>query len=257
MHNEFVMSKAFKWQKFFLTVTGTWPYKKEPFYYKLLSVSWAILFCIYLIILLIEVVLNLDNISKLATVLYLTMALVSYLFKYLAFVTNKQTVMDMLDLLNEDLFYQHDSKLNIHITKSIKVAKILTLMFIPPVFAFCTTYIFFPFLNGSNYPTPSSIDFGNLYVFIYLTQAAGIVHAGLNNGNFDVFCVTLLLLGSCQFDILKNKIMDIRKYAIEEVEKRTRLEMGKLNELEIIEEVDKIILGKLRNAVIHHNAIIK
>lgn len=255
-NDKYRMINALKIHKIMLSITCTWPKENDTLLYRIIMIVWGFIALVYILLMYTESFKNLDNITEATSVLQFATPLTSYYFKFIAFVYNRNLFIDMIKLLNEDIFYKHEEKLNVYIGKAIKLSEIITKLFATATTSFGLIYVLLPLVNGTNYPTPLSMDFGNLRPLIYFIQVAGVAQAGINNSAIDCLCLTLLTLGACQFDVLIKKIKKVRQYAVEEIKVKFHEDYDG-NDLTFVDKVDENVEKRLKNAVQHHVALIK
>lgn len=210
VNHKLCMNEAFAVQKIVLTLTCTWPHENETFYYKLSFKLFTIVFFLYGTQLLMEVAMNLKNAINLTSLLIMTMLLISCLFKVVFFAINRDRFVEMVELLNEDIFHDHDKKLNVHIRNAIKLSKLLLAIFGSGLFLFNIIYVVMPFITWAQYPTPLSMDFGRYAPLIFAIQVIGSFYYSMNDAGIDYLCISMIILGAAQFDILKRKIIAIQ-----------------------------------------------
>lgn len=253
------MDRAITIPKYCLKITCSWPSDEQRFVHKFIAISWVFIAFLYTLLMYMETVISIrnNNILKISKILYLPLMMTSYLAKFINFVYNKRYVVELLQLLNEKRFYDNSQKLNNHILDAIKFSNILAKCYMIMVTIAVTVYLTTPLISGSrNLPTPIAIDFGNYLPLIYLIQLIGLAHATFANAALDLLYVSFVLLGSCQFDILNNKIRNLRNEGTEEDEKEFINDL-KINGTDEEEEEDRKLMQNLTNIVKHHNLIIK
>lgn len=236
--NNVRMNEAFRLQKFLLTLTGTWPYENETFFYKLKFYFLNLMFILYGILLYAEVIINIDNVLNLSSLVILILVLMACVFKIIFFTYKRDSLLALVELLDDDIFYDHDVKLDVHVQRAVRLAKILLTVFGSGVMVSNLIYVALPLFTQSKYPTSLTMDFGGYETLIYAIQTIGSFNYSLNYIGGDYLCISMIILGVSQFDVLKGKIMAIR---VLENDCRTENEIKK----------------KLRNIVQHHQALIR
>lgn len=258
MGEKYSMKNAFKIHKSLLSFTCTWPNENETILYKMIKYVWGFLVFIYISLLFMDAFVNINNISKLISDLELAVPISAYFFKFLAFVYNGNYFIKMMKLLNDDIFVTDHVVFKKQIVSTIKKSQILTTTFLIIVIVFLIMYATSPALTGTNYPSPLSTDFGAFTPLIYFIQVAGIIQGASNNVSLDCLCIALLMLGECQFDILKDKIINVRQYAIDDIKVKRSANYKNTDELIYFDdEIDQNVEERLKNVIKHHNALIK
>lgn len=236
MDKKYRMINAIKIQKILFTITCSWPYENETLFYKIFKVLWTTMSISYTGLLFMEAALNgkEKNIVKMTLTLSLAILCVSFLAKYAGFLTSRKIFLEMINLMDDKLFYTHDDELNRHLIKAIRTCKAITMMFFISAQVYVIAHSITPIFNNSNLPITLSVDFGNWTPLIYFIEVAGLAHPGITNAAIDTISVSFLILGTAQFDILKEKLINLKS-----------------------EKGTEELMETLTNAVQQHNLIIK
>lgn len=250
------MKEAIKLFRFCLLLTSAWPKKNPSILYKMnFFIGVAICFSVYSSFI-VEIVKNLNHLVTLAHIIFMTITISSYLCKFFCFLANKGKFLEMIEMLNDPVFYNYPDHLDLVLKRAIK-GHLLLKAFFWSSSCVIISYIVYPLLDNQKLPTALSIDFGPYTPIAYVFQIISMTISIVNNMNMDLISLTLVNLAAAQFDILKARIAGVRDEAKILFEDKGGTLNGYIYKNDILECIDDIVCQKLKEIVIHHNRILQ
>lgn len=251
------MYDALRIQRAVMTAVASWPKERYSPIYFLRLFFGIVLFLIAYIIYVIDVIKNIGDIMKLPYVLYMTMALSSFVVKFFWFLHKRASVHSLTKQLKDPIFYTYPENLDVLLKRSINVSILFQKGYLGLCTGFIMVYFIFPVFYRMELPSFVSMEFGRYKLYVFISQLWAIIFGVCTNGNMDLLIMTIMNLASAQFDILKGKIEKIREIAVEEILERSPNLKRVCFDGCIFKEVDDLVCEKLKNVVEHHNAIIR
>lgn len=248
---------AINLQKRMLLVTGCWPVRNPSFAYRckyFLSWSIDISFQFFLFG---ELYKNFTTgeYKEMTELLSFMASEVPYLFKHLFFDWNRNRFMDALDKLNKPMFNDYPKVCDVYVQETIKYARIFMRFYQFTVINLVLLYFLKPFFSQQMAIRFSVFDFGSFWWFFHVYQVMCIGIACYNNSTFDILALGIISIGSAQFEILRDKLINATKWADL---KNADIDNGSVNvELEMDEVLDKKINRYLGQCVKHHLGILE
>lgn len=196
-----------------------------------------------------NIILNFENSGEVIETLYFGLTETTFVAKLINIHFRYKTYQNLVKYLSNPVFNQYTREQEAFIKKGITLVHIFAHAFRGCVTITIMFFIVFPFLDKSDnlliIPSwfPSSVE--RYQFFCYLFQLWGIIINGYVHSSHDSMVAGLIMMGSAQFEILKNNLNNLRKglrMPASDIEKEMQ---------------EDYILKKLRTYVHHHVVTIK
>lgn len=233
--------EAYKAYYKMMYATGIWPQLNNSILYKVrIFLSWALLF-FFFVTMGMQTFHDRKDFTKLSEILYINFTLYGYLIKLAMFAYKKTDVLYLLDFLKKPIFQSYPDEYDYFMVNAVRVSKILARTYQLCIFCWITFYIYYPFLDDKSLPIPFPYDYGYYRYVMFPMQIIGVGWGAWNNSCIDVFTVSLIGIANAQYEILAEKIKNIKNNSHEEINP----------------EVDTSIIKSLKQCVQHYLAIIR
>lgn len=217
-----------------MLVSGIWPLDNPSILYRMRTLtSWIFTGGLWLTMAL-EVALDISDLTKLSEILYIMVTIASDLIKLGAFTYNRKKFLKVLDFLRDPIFSSHSEELDRHMENTLRYLNILAKLYQYSTIGCMCFFVIYPIMDNKPYPFPLSFEFGKYRLLVFALQIISAGIAAWNNFCVDLSCITLMGISAAQFEILVEKIENIKSTS---------------DESEIVQ--------KLKHCVDHHLSIIE
>nr|WEG72116.1 odorant-receptor-20 [Grapholita molesta] len=239
--------------KFIMSLLGVWmPPLNESMmhkFYRLFMLSLQYSFLVFQVIYMCQVLGDLEEVSQSSFLLFTQACLC---FKVTVFHLNMDSFRDLLAQMNSDVFMpqtkKHDEILKLQAAR----IKRLLLGFMISSQATCSLFVLRPLFDDANrnFPfkmwMPVSPDHSPQYELGFLFQLLTISMSAFMYFGVDSVCLSMVIFGCAEIDIIKEKIMNVTPIA----DKRTNRSVTVQS---VLNEHYKVLI----ECVTHHQAIVK
>lgn len=248
---------AIKLQRDMLLKTGCWPVRNPSFGYRCkYYLAWTIDLS-FQIFLFSELYKNFTQgeYKAMTELLSFMASEVPYLFKHLLFDLNKNRFMTALDKLNHPMFNEYPKVCDKYVQTTIKVARFIMRFYQFTVINLVLLYLFKPIFSEQMAIRFSVIDLGRYKWVFHIYQVISIGSGCYNNSTFDILALGIMSIASAQFEILRDKLINITKWA---GLKNEEIDNGGVNDdVEINDVSDTVFNQYLSECVKHHLGILE
>ncbi|KAF2904107.1 hypothetical protein ILUMI_02060 [Ignelater luminosus] len=228
-----------------LILTGIWPKENSDITFRIRTLSswfFALSLCINMLI---ELLHDIDNFTKLSETLYIMVTYMGFIAKLLVFSYREKEFLNIINFLKDPIFASYSEELDHYMKKTIR-----QLVCLASIYRACTLllifgYIIYPILDNKPLPFPLPYDLGKYTIMMYVLQIIGESFSAVNNISLDLICISLLGIVTAQLDILAETII------------RSNQDDSLLGDTQILNEVNNSTIGKLKQCVKHHIGIIR
>ncbi|KAF2904111.1 hypothetical protein ILUMI_02064 [Ignelater luminosus] len=235
---------AFRVQYKMLVLTGLWPKENPNIVYRLRTlISWISAFGLFGV-LLIQLINDIKDFTKLSETLYIMVSYVGFIIKLLTFTYQRKEFLKMIHYLKDPIFVTYPEDLDHYMTKYIKQSVLLASTFQLVIVGGLIFFALFPILDNKPLPMPLPYDLGKYTTLMYCLQVIGESISAINHICLDVMCTSLMGLAATYLNILSERIMHLK-------EKDAVVE-----DVVIFNEISESTNEQMRNCVKHHLAII-
>lgn len=194
---------------------------------------------------LIEISLNLNNVSVIANAMYYAITQICYLCKLINFMLNQKNLKTLEDFLTSTTFNQHNTKAEDDFIKNvIKQSKIMSYAFKSGIVALCILYYIYPHFESDDalvLPGWYPLNTAKYRTEIIVTQVLSVGFSAHNNATLDLLNYIFIMLGSAQLEVLMEKLVKVYEF-----DKDTNKE-----------EQTKMTLKRICDCIKHHQKIIE
>lgn len=210
-------TKAVASYKNLLIFAGFYPNddnKNDRFYYIRCFINWFISLLIF-VPMVIEICLNLDNFSVISNTMYYSVTQASYLCKLINFTLNRKRLRILDQILKSSTFSLHTTNENHFIENVITKTKIMAISFRCGIIALCVLYFLYPHLEVEDslaLPGWYPLNITKYRNELITTQVLSVALSAHNNSTLDLFNYTLIMLGTAQLEILRERLKNICEF---------------------------------------------
>ena len=253
MASKFKPCDVYQIEKSALSFMGVWHVKNPSIRGTAVKYVSNFLFFITYLGMMLQCFAVVKDLEKLPQILYLTIPYTYYILKLMFFLFKKETFLAMIQHLEDSVFLSYPNELEGHILNVMKITTMITKVFGSACTMIVILFIAYPLIDGKKLLTPVPIDFGAYTPIFFLIEAFTLISVSINHVCLDTLPCALMGLASSEFKVLKHKIINIRRYAINYLRRVKGVDVG-IEDMHPM--IDDIVQRMLTNCVKHHCAII-
>ncbi|XP_017768574.1 PREDICTED: odorant receptor 46a-like [Nicrophorus vespilloides] len=244
-------------QRRMLQVTGIWPQRNRSVFYRFRQCATWFTDCLFCSLLCLEVHANIRDgqYRHLTELLSFMASEVPYVFKHFFFWWNSERFIETVENLKRTHFVNYPMYSDRHIRSSIKYARMLMRWYQMLVASLVLMYLLKPFFTNDKMAIRFDvIDFGHFRILFHLYEVYSVGTACWNNSSLDILALGLISIGTAQFSILRDKLLNIREWAGLSYEE---VDAGKRRSDTTDSDTDWHVNERLKECVKHHLNIIQ
>lgn len=240
-----------------LTFSGTWPQRNPSWSYRMKKIfSWCLDISIH-IFLFVEMRKNYQNdeIKELTETLSVTTSYFSWLIKRTIFEFKFNTLISLFEKLEDPVLHDFPTQCYTYVHKENRFTMIMAETFQFFAANMVTLSAVKPFMNAGLALNFSVFELGKWYYPIHCYEVITMANTCYNNSTMDCVAMSLVSIGSTQFEILKEKIINCRQWAGRSTEE---IDRGVRNtEADMDPRLDATIKNYLNDCAKHHLKILE
>ncbi|KAK4885197.1 hypothetical protein RN001_001468 [Aquatica leii] len=238
-------ANAFRIQYSMLSASGIWPEKNATLIYKLrCALSWILTAGLF-VSMLMEVIADIKDFTKLSEILYMMITLGATLAKMTTLAYYSNTFLKLIEFLKDPVFVTYSNDFDHYMAETVKQSTFIAKSYRVLVGLCVFLVAAFPLLDNKPFPFPFPFELGIYSYYMYVFQVISLGLAAWNNSSIDTLITSLMGLAAAQLDILREKIVNIKMTSSNSVNTFTEV------------EVNDFVVKILKQCVEHHNAIIR
>lgn len=205
---------------FALKCTGVWPNERKAYSLNLYTLYAIIALTIFIVAdtifqsIMIYFIIN--DLAALAASIYILPSKLGTIFKIFIFTSNIQTVQQLTEEVNSDVFQPVTEKQKLLIENNLWAWSLVFKIMWMSTGVGLIFYFFFPLLDKTEnhkllFPSwyPFDSKKSPFYEITYVYQALSLIYVASVNTNIDMFLSALNMYIGCQFDLLSNNLQNL------------------------------------------------